>query len=84
MSDEMRWSEGATGVWLYQWERDADTGARYFYLPGHPRSFRCVKRTVDLGEGLSLDYDRNGRLIGIEHLVPTPLPETEPHLGAER
>lgn len=46
-------------------------GCAYVYLPNHPRSFRCVARTVEVTPGVMLDLDASGAVIGIEVLADT-------------
>lgn len=55
----------------YRMTRAAKSGAIYIYLPPYDTDFTpagAVKHTVVIAEGLHLDMDGAGRVIGIEYL----------------
>jgi uncharacterized protein YuzE len=57
---------------------DPAADAMYLYLTeGAPEGSK-VARTVEVAAGLMLDYDSNGRVIGIEMLSVSQLPGAKP------
>ena len=48
-------------------EYDKDVDAAYIYIE-HPIRDRQVKNTLELNENIILDFDNNGKLLGIEIL----------------
>lgn len=56
--------------------------AAYVFLPNHPETEGCVVETVPVGHGVGLDLDAEGKLIGVEILMPVELrvvPNTTPN-----
>ncbi len=50
-----------------KFEYDKDVGAAYVYLE-HPIKDGEVKKTIELNENIILDFDRKGKLLGMEIL----------------
>lgn len=50
-----------------KFEYDKDVDAAYVYL-GHPLKNGEVKKTIELNENIILDFDKKGKLLGMEIL----------------
>ena len=50
-----------------KFEYDKDVDAAYVYI-GHPIKDGEVKKTIELNENIILDFDKKGKLLGMEIL----------------
>ncbi len=50
-----------------KFEYDKDVDAAYIYLE-HPIKDKQVKNTIELNDNITLDFDSNGKLLGVEIL----------------
>lgn len=50
-----------------KFEYDRDVDAAYIYLE-YPIDDNNIKETIELNDNIKLDFDKNGKLVGVEIL----------------
>jgi hypothetical protein len=51
------------------WTTDHEHGCQYVYVHGRPGDRATVKKTVEIGMGVMIDYDADGQVLGIEFIL---------------
>jgi uncharacterized protein YuzE len=57
---------------------DPEADALYLYLTESPAGARAAARTEEVADGVMLDFDDQGRVIGVEVLSVSKRPDAKP------